>query len=83
MENVPSNNEASSDTSALSAGLGVWVPIAERQPPSGTKVLFCCAKCDAGGDDVGVGFYLDKDRRLWLEEGGYWMQCPKAPDVRR
>jgi len=36
MENVPSNNEASSGTSALSAGLGVWVPMGERVPEPDT-----------------------------------------------
>ncbi len=68
--------------SLSTAGLGAWIPIAEKQPENETRVLFCCAACDAGGGDVGIGFYLEEDRHLWLGEGGFWMPCPKAPNAR-
>ena len=73
--------EAAGGASELTVGLGEWVPIKERQPENGMHVLFCCADCDANSGDVGIGYYLDEDKQLWLEEGGFWMPCPKAPNA--
>lgn len=54
-----------------------WKRIAEDSlPVNGQRVFFCDERHP---DQIGVGYYLDADKELWLEGGGYWLEPPSLP----
>ena len=68
MENAPSNNEASSGTSALNAGFGVWIPVEDGLPESGKPVLAACGKKVLRAAHA-AKFALDEENWGWWNDG--------------